>query len=77
MNNNTDSLFHTLHVEYIMYIHVHVHVCGNTVSWEILEGIKFGEFGVLIAIRQNKIHHFEPLYACSMAHATIKIRQSP
>ena len=34
---------------------------------ENLEGIKFGKFGVLIAICQNKIRHFEPLYACSMA----------
>ena len=31
------------------------------------EGIKFGEFGILIVIRQNKIRHFELLYACSMA----------
>ena len=33
-----------------------------------LEGIKFGKFDVLIAICQNNIRHFEPLYACSMTH---------
>ena len=39
-----------------------------TVQQEILEGVKFDEFGVLIAICQNKICHYDPLCACSMAY---------
>ena len=37
------------------------------VQLEILEGVKFGKFGVLIAIDKIKISHFEPLCACSLA----------
>ena len=34
----------------------------HTIQQEILEGAKFGEFGVLIAIRQSKkTYHFQPL----------------
>ena len=39
-----------------------------TVQQEILEGAKFDKFSVWVSICQMKIHHFEPLCVCSMAH---------
>ena len=45
-------------------IHVYSYMYMYLCIARNLEGVKFG---ILIVIRQNKIHHFEPSRACSMA----------